>query len=74
MVLYWQDNSNVKHQSYLNFTANFNFETGQTLGTGWTNQEIRLDADDTMSHPSITYNGSSIIASSCVVYYILYKT
>ena len=74
MVLYWQDNSNVKHQSYLNFTANFNFETGQTLGTGWTNQEIRLDADDTMSHPSITYNGSSIIASSCIVYYILYKT
>ena len=74
MVLYWQDNSSVKHQSYLNFTANFNFETGQTLGTGWTNQEICLDADDTRGHPSITYNGSSITSSNCVVFYILYKT
>ena len=74
MVLYWQDNSNEKHQSYLNFTANFNYETGQTLGTGWTSQEIRLDADDTIGHPSIRYNGSSITTSNCVVYYILYKT
>ena len=74
MVLYWQDNSSTKHQSYLNFTANFNFETGQTLGTGWTNQEICLDSDDTRGHPSITYNGSSITASNCVVFYILYKT
>ena len=74
MVLYWQDNVSIRHQSYLNFTANFNFETGQTLGTGWTNQEICLDSDDTRGHPSITYNGSSIIASNCVVFYILYKT
>ena len=74
MVLYWQDNGSAKHQSYLNFTANFNFETGQTLGTGWTNQEICLDADDTRGHPSITYNGSSITASNCVIFYILYKT
>ena len=74
MVLYWQDNGSTKHQSYLNFTANFNFETGQTLGTGWTNQEICLDSDDTRGHPSITYNGSSITASNCVVFYILYKT
>ena len=74
MVLYWQDNSSVKHQSYLNFTANFNFETGQTLGTGWTYQEICLDADDTRGHPSITYDGSSISSSNCVIFYILYKT
>ena len=74
MVLYWTDNLSAKHQSYLNFTANFNFDTGQTLGTGWANQEIRLDADDTIGHPSITYNGSSIVSSSCVIYFILYKT
>ena len=74
MVLYWQDNGSTKHQSYLNFTANFNFETGQTLGTGWTNQEICLDSDDTRGHPSITYNGSSIITSNCIIFYILYKT
>lgn len=74
MVLYWQDNSNNKHQSYLNFTANFNFEVGQTLGTGWINDEIRLDADDTINHPSITYNGSSIVSSNCFIYFILYKT
>ena len=74
MVLYWQDNKSAKHQSYLNFTANFNFETGQTLGTGWTNQEICLDADDTISHPFIRYNGSSITSSNCIIFYILYKT
>ena len=74
MVLYWQDNNSEKHQSYLNFTANFNFETGQTLGTGWTNQVIRLDADDTIGHPYINYDGSSITASNCVIFYILYKT
>ena len=74
MVLYWQDNGNTKHQSYLNFTANFNFETGQTLGTGWTSQEICLDSDDTRGHPSITYDGSSITTSNCVIFYILYKT
>ena len=74
MVLYWQDNSSTKHQSYLNFTANFNFETGQTLGTGWTNQEICLDSDDTRGHPSITYDGSSFTTSNCVIFYILYKT
>lgn len=74
MVLYWTDNHNAKHQSYLNFTANFNFEVGQTLGTGWTNTEIRLDADDTINHPSIVYDGSSIVFSNCVVYFILYKT
>lgn len=74
MVLYWNDSQSRKHQSYLNFTANFNFETGQTLGTGWTYQEIYLDADDTISHPSITYNGSSIASSNCTIYFILYKT
>ena len=74
MVLYWQDNSNNKHQSYLNFTANFNGEVGQTLGTGWTSQDIYLDADDTISHPYIRYNGSYFETSSCTIYFILYKT
>lgn len=74
MVLYWQDNGSTKHQSYLNFTANFNFETGQTLGTGWTNQDICLDSDDTRGHPSIRYDGSSITSSNCTIFYILYKT
>lgn len=74
IVLYWQDNGSTKHQSYLNFTANLNFETGQTLGTGWTNQEICLDSDDTRGHPSITYNGTSITTSNCIIFYILYKT
>lgn len=74
MVLYWQDNGSTKHQSYLNFTANFNFETGQTLGTGWTNQDICLDSDDTRGHPSIRYDGSSITTSNCIIFYILYKT
>ena len=74
MVLYWQDSSSMKHQSYLNFIGDFNFGVGQTLGTGWNNVEIRLDADDTISHPSITYNGTTIVASNCVIFFILYKT
>ena len=74
MVLYWTDNSNNKHQSYLNFTANFNYEVGQTLGTGWVRQDIYLDADDTISHPYIVYNGSYFETASCTIYFILYKT
>ena len=74
MVLYWQDSSSMKHQSYLNFIGDFNFGVGQTLGTGWNSVEIRLDADDTISHPSITYNGTTIVASNCVIFFILYKT
>ena len=73
MVLYWNDNSSNKHQSYLNFTANFNGEVGQTLGTGWTSQDIYLDADDTINHPSIRYNGSYFETTSCTIYFILYK-
>ena len=74
MVLYWTDNNNNKHQSYLNFTANFNGEVGQTLGTGWASQSIYLDADDTISHPYIIYNGSYFEAQNCTIYFILYKT
>lgn len=74
MVLYWTDNSNNKHQSYLNFTADFSFNTGLTLGTGWVSQDIYLDADDTISHPSIQYNGTSISSNNCTIYFILYKT
>ena len=74
MVLYWQDNSNNKHQLYLIFTANFNGEVGQTLGTGWTSQDIYLDADDTISHPYIRYNGSYFETAGCTIYFILYKT
>lgn len=74
MILYWQDNNNMKRQSYLNFIGDFNFGVGQTLGTGWTNEEIRLDADDTINHPSITYNGTSLTASNCIIFFILYKT
>ena len=74
MVLYWTDSQNNKHQSYLNFTANFSFNTGLTLGTGWISQDIYLDADDTISHPYIRYNGSYFEASSCTIYFILYKT
>lgn len=74
MVLYWQDSSSMKHQSYLNFIGDFNFGVGQTLGTGLNSVEIRLDADDTISHPSIRYNGTTIVASNCVIFFILYKT
>ena len=74
MVLYWTDNYQNKHQTYLNFMADFNFNTGLTLGTGWTNQDIYLDADDSISHPSIQYDGSSISANNCIIYFILYKT
>ena len=74
MVLYWTDNYQHKHQTYLNFTADFNFNTGLTLGTGWLYADIYLDADDSISHPSIQYNGSQILANNCIIYFILYKT
>ena len=74
MVLYWTDNSQRKHQKYLNFMADFSYNTGLTLGTGWTYAEIYLDADDTISHPYIRYDGSSISANNCTIYFILYKT
>lgn len=73
MVLYWYDNNNVKRQSYLNFTANFNGDLEQTLGTGWANEEIRLDADDTINYPSVTYNGSALTAANCNIAFIAYK-
>lgn len=74
MVLYWTDNYQHKHQTYLNFMADFNFNTGQTLGTGWVYADIYLDADDSISHPSIQYNGSQILNNNCIIYFILYKT
>ena len=74
MVLYWTDNYQHKHQTYLNFTADFNYNTGLTLGTGWLYTDIYLDADDSISHPSIQYNGSQILNNNCIIYFILYKT
>ena len=74
MVLYWTDNYQHKHQTYLNFTADFNYNTGLTLGTGWLYTDIYLDADDSISHPSIQYNGSQFLANNCIIYFILYKT
>lgn len=73
MVLFWYDNNNVKRQSYLNFTANFNGDLEQTLGTGWANEEIRLDADDTINYPSVTYNGSALSTANCNIGFIAYK-
>ena len=73
MVLFWYDNNNVKRQSYLNFTANFNGDLEQTLGTGWANEEICLDADDTINYPSVTYNGSALTAANCNIAFICYK-
>lgn len=73
MVIYWYDTNNIKHQSYLNFTANFNGDLEQTLGTGWANEEICLDADDTINYPSVTYNGSALTAANCNIAFICYK-
>ena len=74
MVVYWTDNQQNKRQTYLNFIADFNFNTGLTLGTGWLYTDIYLDADDSISHPSIRYDGSSISGNNCMIYFILYKT
>ena len=74
MVLYWTDNYQHKHQTYLNFMADFNFNTGLTLGTGWLYTNIYLDADDSINHPYIQYNGTIILVNNCMIYFILYKT
>mgnify|MGYP003551307033 FL=1 len=74
MVLYWTDNYQHKHQTYLNFMADFNFNTALTLGTGWLYTDIYLDADDSINHPNIQYNGTIILTNNCIIYFILYKT
>lgn len=72
MVLYWTDNNDLKNQTYLNFTANLNLEVGQTLGTGWVEQSIRIDVGREIS---FKYDGSSInLYSSKSLDFILYKT
>lgn len=73
MVIYWYDTDNIKHQSYLNLTTNFNGDLEQTLGTGWANEEIRLDADVTINYPSVNYNGSALTAANCNIAFICYK-
>jgi hypothetical protein len=72
MVLYWTDNNDLKNQTYLNFTANLNLEVGQTLGTGWVEQAIRIDVSREIF---FKYDGSSInLYSSKSLDFILYKT
>ena len=72
MVLYWTDNDDLKNQTYLNFTANLNLEVGQTLGTGWVEQSIRIDVSREIF---FKYDGSSInLYSSKSLDFILYKT
>ncbi len=72
MVLYWTDNNDLKNQTYLNFTANLNLEVGQTLGTGWVEQSIRIDVSREIF---FKYDGSSInLYSSKSLDFILYKT
>lgn len=72
MVLYWTDNNDLQNQTYLNFTANFNLEVGQTLGTGWVEKSIRIDVNREIS---FKYDGSSIhLYSSKSLDFILYKT
>ena len=72
MVLYWTDNNDFKNQTYLNFTANFNLEVGQTLGTGWVEQPINIDVGREIT---FNYDGSSInLYNSKSLDFILYKT
>lgn len=72
MVLYWTDNNDFQNQTYLNFTANLNLEVGQTLGTGWVEQSIRIDVSREIF---FKYDGSSInLYSSKSLDFILYKT
>ena len=72
MILYWTDRDQNKKQTYLNFTANFNFEVGQTLGTGWVDQFISVDKS---TEALFGYDGSSIhLYNSQSLDFILYKT
>ena len=54
--------------------THFNFNTGLTFGTSWLYTDIYLDADDSINHPYIQYNGTSILPNNCIIYFILYKT
>ena len=77
VVIFWQDYSYNRHQSYLNVGCDYYGNSGQTWGTSnWLNTEIRLDSiDDVYNGCSIIYDGSNInTANIASIDAILYKT
>ena len=77
VVIFWQDYSYNRHQSYLNVGCDYYGNSGQTWGTSnWLNTEIRLDSiDDVYNGCSIIYDGSNInTANIASINAILYKT
>ena len=76
VVIFWQDSNYNRHQSYLNVGCDYYGNSGNTWGTSnWINTQIRLDSVDSSNNgSSITYDGSSINTSDCIIEAICYKT
>ena len=77
VVIFWQDNSYNRHQSYLNVGCDYFGNSGSTWGnSNWINTEIRLDSfDSTYNGSSITYDGSNVnTANIASIEAICYKT
>ena len=76
VVIFWQDSNYNRHQSYLNVGCDYFGNSGSTWGSSnWLNTEIRLDSVDSSNNgSSITYDGSNINTSDCMIEAICYKT
>ena len=77
VVIFWQDSSYNRHQSYLNVGCDYYGNSGNSWGnSNWINTEIRLDSfDNSYNGSSITYNGSNVnTANIASIEAICYKT
>ena len=76
VVIFWQDSSYNRHQSYLNVGCDYYGNSGSSWGnSNWLNTQIRLDSVDFSNNgSSITYDGNNINTSDCTIEAICYKT
>ena len=75
VVIFWQDSNYNRHQSYLNVGCDYYGNSGNSWGSSqWINTQITLDSVDSYNGSSITYDGSNINTSNCMIDAICYKT
>ena len=75
LVIFWQDNSYNRHQTYLNVSCDYWGNNGQNWGnSSWANTPIYLDNYEPYNGPYITYDGNSVNSTNCSINAICYKT
>ena len=75
VVIFWRDNNNGFHQTYLNVSCDYYGNSGSTWGSSnWLSTDIYLDKWDEYNGVYINYNGININTSNCSIDSICYKT